>query len=231
MIDSQAGHNGVLTGAPTWAVNQGTRASALRLYSDSDGATVATVDAPLVQSVSLWFKADTTRPVVQGSNTATKMVLFEAGDSTRGVSIYIYNNLLYVGAWNNVVSGWTNGTFASTNLIRAGRWHQVVLTLDPSLTLQAGGLKGYLDGAEFGSVNGANIGSAGPIGFGNVDGTTRFHDGVSNATNNRGFAGFLDEARVYGETLTAGDVVTIRDETNPLAAGRRVLGARVRASN
>jgi hypothetical protein len=86
------------------------------------------------------------------------MVLFEAGDSTRGVSIYIYNNLLYVGAWNNGVSGWTNGTFASTNLIRAGRWHQVVLTLSPSLTLQAGGLKGYLDGAEFGSVNGANMG-------------------------------------------------------------------------
>ena len=223
LIDSQAGHNGVLTGAPTWAVNQGTRVGALRLYSDSDGATVATADAPLVQSVSLWFKADTTRPVLQGSSSATRMVLFEAGDSTRGVSIYIYNNLLYVGAWNNGVSGWTNGTFASTNLIRAGRWHQVVLTLSPSLTLQAGGLKGYLDGAEFGSVNGANIGSAGPIGFGKVDGSTRFHDGVSSASNNRGFAGFLDEARIYGETLTAGDVVTIRDETNPLTPEEEYL--------
>ncbi len=214
LVDSQNDHDGVLTGAPAWATSGGTHGGALRLFSDTDGATIALADAPAVQSISLWFKADTTRPVVQGSNTATRMVLFEAGDSTRGVSIYIYNNLLYVGAWNSGVAGWSSGTFVNTNLIRAGRWHHVTLTLDPTATLTSGALKAYLDGVQFGMGNGAQIGGAAAIGFGRVDGITRFHDGTGSA--NRGFAGFLDEARVYGETLTAADVIEIRDATAPL---------------
>jgi carbonic anhydrase/acetyltransferase-like protein (isoleucine patch superfamily) len=214
LVDSQNDFDGVLTGAPTWATSGGTRGGALRLYSDSDGATVAAASAPTVQSVALWFKADTTRPVTHGTNTATRMVLFDAGDTTRGVNIYIYNNQLYVGAWNNGVASWSTGTFVSTNLIRAGRWHHVTLTLEPSATLTAGGLKAYLDGVQFGTGNGATVGVAAAIGLGRVDGTTRFHDGTGGA--NRGFAGFLDEARVYGETLTSTDVADIRAATAPL---------------
>ena len=35
------------------------------------------------------------------------------------------------------------------------------------------------------------------------------------SNNHRGFAGYIDEARVYDETLTAADVVEIRDATAP----------------
>ena len=66
--------------------------------------------APQVLSVSLWFKADTTNPTRYTSTTANggstsgtsvAMPLFESGDSASGLNIYIYNNRLYVGAWNS----------------------------------------------------------------------------------------------------------------------------------
>jgi hypothetical protein len=155
------------------------------------------------------------------------MPLFETGDSSSGLNIYIYSNRLYVGAWNSGDSGWSNGTFlfTSANAIAAGRWHHVVVTLDPTATLQADGLRGYLDGVQFGMGSGAMIGAPGPIGIGRTDGTTRFLLGISGSSivnndtpagnNHRGFAGYIDEARVYGETLTVTDVTEIRDATAP----------------
>ena len=48
------------------------------------------------------------------SGTSVAMPLFETGNSAAGLNIYIYNNRLYVGAWNNGVAGWTSGTFLFT---------------------------------------------------------------------------------------------------------------------
>ena len=257
LVDSVGAANGTITGSsvynqtatalvnvmPVWTAanpaqwGTGTRNGALRLFSDTDGALVDAAVAPQVLSVSLWFKADTTNPTRYnssaangGSTSATPvaMPLFETGDSASGLNIYIYNNRLYVGAWNNSI-GWAGGTFLFTNAnaIAAGRWHHVVMTLDPTAFLQAGGLHGYLDGTEFGAGAGATIGGPASIGIGRVDGTTRFLLGTSGSSivnndnptsnNNRGFAGYIDEARVYGETLTASDVIEIRDATAPTA--------------
>ena len=111
---------------PVWtAANEaqwgtGTRNGALRLFSDTDGAIVDFAAAPEVVSVSLWFKADNTNPTrytSSGANggstsgTSVAMPLFETGTSAAGLNIYIYNNRLYVGAWNNGVLGWSSGTF------------------------------------------------------------------------------------------------------------------------
>jgi hypothetical protein len=256
LVDSIGSSTGTITGSsvynatgtalvnvmPVWTAanptqwGTGTRGGALRTFSDTDGAVIASAVAPETRSVTLWFKADTTNPTryvsssANGGNTSgtsVAMPLFESGDSTAGMNIYIYNNRLYVGAWNSAVAGWSSGTFlfSGANAIVAGRWHQVTFTLDPTATLAAGGLRGYLDGVQFGSGNGATIGGPGGIGIGRVDGTTRFLLGTSGSSvvnndtpasnNNRGFAGYIDEARVYAETLTAADVVTIRDATAP----------------
>jgi hypothetical protein len=256
LVDSIGTSSGTITGSsvynatatalvnvmPVWTASNstqwgtGTRNGALRLFSDTDGALVAAASAPQVQSVSLWFKADTTNPTRYNSSTANggstsdtsvAMSLFETGSSTAGLNIYIYNNRLYVGAWNSGVAGWSSGTFLFTasNAIVAGRWHHVVVTLDPTGTLTANGLRGYLDGAQFAVGNGATIGGPSALGIGRVDGSTRFLLGTSGTSvvnndtpsgnNHRGFAGYVDEARVYDETLTAADVVEIRDATAP----------------
>lgn len=259
LVDSIGTSTGTITGSsvynatatalvnamPVWTAanpaqwGTGTRNGALRLFSDTDGAAVNSAVAPEVRSVSLWFKADTTNPTRYNSSTPNggstdgtpvAMPLFETGDSSAGLSIYIYSSRLYVGAWNSSVSGWSNGTFLFTgaNDIAAGRWHHVVVTLNPTATLQANGLRGYLDGVEFAAGSGATIGGPAAIGLGRVDGTTRFLLGTGgnsvgnnnspSANNHRGFAGYLDEARVYDETLTAADAVEIRDDTAPTAA-------------
>lgn len=226
----------VWTAANSAQWGTGTRNGALRLFSDTDGAIVDAAAAPQVVSVSLWFKADNTNPTRYNSSaanggstsgTSVAMPLFETGTSAAGLNIYIYNNRLYVGAWNNGVLSWSSGTFLFTgaNAIVAGRWHHVVVTLSPSETIQADGLKGYLDGVPFGSGNAATIGPPPSIGIGRTEGSTRFLLGTSGSSvvnndtpasnNHRGFAGYIDEARVYDETLTASDVVDIRDLTAP----------------
>jgi carbonic anhydrase/acetyltransferase-like protein (isoleucine patch superfamily) len=218
VADFQGSYDGVVTGAPYWVAAGGTRMGALRTFSDDDGATIASLVATDAVSVSLWFKADTTRPTVSGGSTPIRMTLFELGNSASGLGIYIYNNRLYAGAWSNAIPGWSTGTFVSTaaNAIQAGRWHHVVLTLENSAALQANGLRAYLDGSQFGVGNGAQIVGSSAVGLAHVDGNTRFHDGTSTASNQRGFAGYLDEVRVYEEVLTAADVVEIRDATAPL---------------
>ena len=253
LVDSTGTANGTITGSsvynstatalvsamPVWTASNptqwgtGTVNGALRLFSDTDGAVVDASVAPLVSSVSLWFKADATNPTrydssaANGGNTSTNtsvaMPLFETGDSSNGLNIYIYGNRLFVGAWT-AGGGSGKETFLSTaaNAIVAGRWYNVVATLDPT---SAQGLRAYLNGTQFAAAQGRAIGGPAGIGIGHVDGTSRFLLGpvgisvVSNntpaANNNRGFAGYLDEARVYAEVLTPTDVVAIRDATAP----------------
>ena len=258
LVDSIGSADGTVTGStvynatatalvdvmPVWTAanpsqwGTGTRGGALRLFSDTDGAVVDGSVAPQVQSISLWFKADTTNPrrydstSPNGGNTtgtSVAMPLFEVGDSSAGLNVYLYNNRLYVGAWNSAVGGWSSGTFLSTasNAVVAGRWHHVAVTLDPSASLTSDALQGYLDGVQFGSGLGATIGPADDIGIGRTDGSTRFRLGFSgsvvsnnsgSSSNNRGFAGYLDEARVYNTTLTPAEVIVERDATAPTVA-------------
>ena len=160
------------------------------------------------------------------------MPLFELGNNTTGLNVYIYNTRLYVGAWVNG-GGLGNETFLFTgaNAIVAGRWHHVVFTLNPAGG--ATGLQGYLGGVQFGQGPYRAVGSPDDIGIGRTHGATRFLLGTSGnslpnndnpaSNNHRGFAGYLDEMRVYNETLTAQDVIDIRDATAPTVAEEQWL--------
>ena len=186
-------------------------------------------------SVSLWFKADTTNPTrytstsANGgstSGTSVAMPLFESGDSASGLNIYIYNNRLYVGAWN---SGRLAGRVEPSCFRRErhrcrplaprgahARSHRHTA----SRTACAATLTASSSEREM-----AQRPAGRDIGIGRTYGTTRFLLGtggasvVSNDTpasnNHRGFAGYVDEARVYGETLSATDVTDIRTATAP----------------
>ncbi|TWT36589.1 Laminin G domain protein [Posidoniimonas corsicana] len=256
LVDSVSSADGVVTGSsvynstgtglvdvmPVWTASNptqwgdGTQNGALRLFSDTDGAIVDASDAPQFTAVSLWFKADTTSPTRYNPNgsgggntsgTPVAMPLFESGSGSSGVSIYLYNDRLYVGAWNSSIPGWTNGTwlYTSQHAVVAGRWHHVVLTITPSSSPQAGGMVGYLDGVQFGEGNGATVAGGESMALGRTDGTTRFllgtgggsvlNNNSASSSNNRGFAGYLDEARLYNEPLSAADVVEIYEATAP----------------
>ena len=132
---------------PVWTASNptqwgtGTQNGALRLFSDTDGAIVDAAVAPQLSRSACGSRPTT--PIPRATTRAPPTAAARAARRSpcrcsrparvaAGLNIYIYNNRLYVGAWNNGVSGWSNGTFLFTgaNAIVAGRWHHVVVTLD-----------------------------------------------------------------------------------------------------
>ncbi|MEM1027403.1 MAG: LamG-like jellyroll fold domain-containing protein, partial [Planctomycetota bacterium] len=187
----------------------------LSLGLDGDGDRLDVADSTLLnlathsqRSVSLWFKAD------DASISNRKQVLYEEGGGTRGLSIYLHDGKLYVGGWNTPTdqSGWLP-TFVSTTSVESDRWHHVVLRLDGNSSIQPDAMKAYLDGVEFGSDSGSQLWARqDDLGIGDVEGETQFHDGLVNDTTSHGFAGEIDNLRVFNQALTPAEVQTLFDQ-------------------
>jgi hypothetical protein len=89
----------------------------------------------------------------------------------------------------------------------------VALVLNGSSTLQADALAAYLDGTKFASGSGSQLWAReDDIGIGRVDGSTKFHTGNSGKDGD-GFAGMIDDVRVYNRVLSASEVSTLASET------------------
>lgn len=153
--------------------------------------------------------------------TSRKQVIYEEGGPGRGLNIYIYDNRLYVGGWNKPVmeSNWS-GTFLFTDAIEANRWHEITLVLDAQEgvnTLQPQVLKAYLDGEQFGQGVGSQLWEhLNNIAIGNVSQGTLFHDQAVISSNNHGFAGKIDEVRVYNRALNNSEIAILAQENNSL---------------
>jgi len=153
------------------------------------------------RTISLRFKADETNA---GNK---KQVIYEEGAQIRGLNVYLDGDELYVGGWNTPEkeSGWS-GTWLSTDEISAGEWHQVDLVLDGGPQIGKGAIRGYLDGEQFGSGSGSQLWShCGGIGIGNINGGTRFHDGLA-PNSGSGFAGAVDDVMIFNDALTSSEI-------------------------
>ncbi len=166
------------------------------------------------RTVSLWFNVDT------AAVSAPRQVLFEEGGTDRGLNVYLDGGRLYVGGWNvkTTESGWA-GTFLSTAQIQAGRWHHVALVLSGGATVQADGLKAYLDGALFGSGVASQVWSHGDdTGVGRSAEYTRFHTGIG-TMNAHGLTGLIDEVRVYNRVMRDQEIQALAGQSLVSAAG------------
>lgn len=156
------------------------------------------------RSVAFWFRVD------DASLSSRKQIIYEEGGTTRGLVIYLFDDQLYVGGWNDQSSesNWA-GTWLNTAGVESGRWHHVALTLDGQATTTPTALSGYLDGQRFAQGVGSQLWSrSGSITIGDHSDGTRFHDGdVSTLT--AGFAGQLDDGRLYNRTLQPADVALL----------------------
>lgn len=185
------------------------------------------------RTIAAWFYVD------DKDISSRKQVIYKEGGANRGLNIYVDSGRIYVGGWNAVASesGWS-GTFLSTDQINSGQWHHVALVLDGGPSVASGELEAYLDGVLFGTGSGSQLWlHGGDIGIGRVDGLadglsslTKFHSG--NATNDaHGFAGMIDEVRVYNRALTVSAIATLAAETLIEPAAALVAGSRVFHSN
>ena len=84
------------------------------------------------------------------------------------------------------------------------------LVLGGGATVQADGLRAWLDGTQFATGPGSQLWSHGDnIGIGQVAQYTKFHDGV--ATGNHGLTGLIDEVRVYNRVLNNSEIQILFD--------------------
>ncbi len=213
---SGLGYHGTLQGAATRSDN-GVFGRALRL--DGSNAGVSVPDSPDLndlilrrRTISLWFRVD------NRFESGRKQVVFEAGGPTRGLNIYLYDGLLYVGGWNTRVeeSGWS-GSFIATGGVRSGAWHHVALVLNGNSGISARTLRGFLDGVEFGAREGSQIWPhIDDTGIGRVAESTLFHDGEPQSGQNNSLAGYVDDVRLYNEALNAAQVAAIFEESGEL---------------
>ena len=192
---------GTLAGDAAWVTGQADGG----LQLDGDGDYVSLPSSLYIndgifhqRTLSGWFRVD------DATLNTRKQVIYEQGDATRGLNIYVFDGRLYVGGWNTQESGWS-GTFLSTNAVTSGQWHHVALTLDGSSTVQPGALTAYLDGSAFDSGDGSLLWRHGAATLGRVTSDTLFHDGAAIGDGHE-FAGTLDELRVYNRTLSDAEV-------------------------
>ncbi|WP_419535924.1 tandem-95 repeat protein [Endozoicomonas sp.] len=146
------------------------------------------------------------------NNLTGRQILYEEGAGSNGIVIYLENQTLYAGAYNQS-TGWS-GDYATQDIssLSADQWHHVALVLDG--TNQQ--MTAFLDGQAFagGSVYGeglsghsGDISIGGPSQDGGSPSTNIFHDGTHTGGY---FQGSIDDVRVYNRTLSDVEVEAVR---------------------
>jgi hypothetical protein len=147
----------------------------------SQASAGALNDAFITETVSLWFKANTTSGV---------QVLYDEGGSTNGVCIRINDGLLEAAVQNR------HSMFIASADLSSTDWTHVALTFDRGLITL------YVDGAEADSVT-ADFG--GVLSHSN---TATIGYSEQDAFDSAGgfFGGLIDDVRIYSEAMTAGEI-------------------------
>jgi len=199
-LGSQA-DDGTLVGGATFEPG-GIDDSTLRL--DGNGSSVEFASSPDIneafsrKSISLWFFADD----LQSSG---RQVIYEQGDATSGMNIYLENGVLFAGAWNDD-AGW-DGTWLADSTSVDDEWNHVAMILNAdngTLDLLVNGVSAHLSSSSLvGDHDPANIGAVG------VD--TRFWtaSGFENSTASSEFTGFVDDVRVYDRAISMLDAASL----------------------
>ncbi len=167
------------------------------------------------KTVELWFSADNADPDSQ-------QIIFEQGGSTRGISIYVFENEVVAGLHNSnnddggLSTPWPGGTGGERELafvkapIEADTPYHLALVYDGDEDGFEGTLTGYLNGESMGTVEG--LGRL----FAHTDDThigggmqTLFEDGGVGTDVDlelRFFEGVIDDVALYNRALSAGRI-------------------------
>lgn len=200
------GNNATLKGSsPTWEPSGGRIDGSVNVNATGEYATLPSLagynnvvlDA---YAVSIWFKASSLA-------SSQGIMLYEAGGTGSGHSLYILNSQLIAGSWDTITT--VDWSFIQGPSVDTGVWHHAVLSCEnDTMTL-------WYDGQAFGSATGFSfLSDTNPNGIGAINLATlideNFADGsastLSSATGSRRFEGSLDRLTVHTRALSAADV-------------------------
>jgi hypothetical protein len=151
------------------------------------------------RAISVWFKP-------QSEHVTGTQVIFEEGGTSRALVIYLHDGSLYAGGY---IKGNAEFFASSTNFFSED-WNHVVLTTN---TLES---RVYLNGTLLQAGPALNLSNHNdPNALGGVNNATRLHTG--DLFGGGFFSGWIDEARLYDQHLSAGDVTDLYENFLPSA--------------
>jgi len=132
-----------------------------------------------------------------GNNVNNRQILWEQGGSTRGLNFYLMNGALYYRGWNLNETSW------QASLHQPNITPNTTYVASLQLNASAGTFTAYLNGVKVGQV--ANVhplfDHSDTAGFGRLQGSTRFHDQVTNASAY--YTGHIAEFYTFNQVLTS----------------------------
>jgi len=213
--DSASSHTANLIGSPQ--VVDGLRGKALQLNGTSDGVHIpddAGINLGTHQNhtvIAIFNCADVTK--------SEKQVVYEEGGSTRGLTIYVHESLVYVGGWNrsDYTPEWTE-TFLSAP-VSSHAWHAVAMVVRDGGAAQEGDkFEMWMDGELIAKGPGGQLNSrSDDNAFGHVISQTNFHDGTVGAGH--WFEGMIDEVWIINQALTITELSAFAGKPWPNAFG------------
>lgn len=151
------------------------------------------------RSIAMWI--NTTQ---EAFDSDVPRVIYEEGTSLRGFNLYVRDQKIYAGAWDD---DWS--TFLE--IPAAKGWNHVAMVLDASATSdvpQENAFRGYWNGTLMDQGSAQRVlQRPGNIGVGMRSGSTRFDTGVSGP--NAVFSGYIDDLRIYNRVLSQDDLAAL----------------------
>jgi hypothetical protein len=148
-------------------------------------------------------------------NKSAKQTVFEEGGRTRGLTIYVFEGLVYVGGWNRAEYNWDPGSWISSP-IGSNEWHAAALVIRDGPDAQEDDVfEMWLDGdlvdrAPGGQIyNHANDNSIGYTKENNV-----FHDDDGSGDGFY-FEGIIDEVWILNQALSGDELGAILTSVEP----------------
>jgi len=198
--DSANTHTANLIGNPQ--VVDGLIGKALQFNGTSDGvhipdATMVNLSTHQNRTVVAVFKCDDVYKT-------DKQVVYEEGGTTRGLTIYVHEGLVYAGGWNKADYDpqWNPGTFISAP-ISSNAWYTVAMVVrDGGAGQEDDKFEMWMNGELIGIGPGAELRRRSDdcaIGYQNSE--TTFHDGIVTGGGSY-FEGIVDEIWMINDALT-----------------------------
>jgi hypothetical protein len=197
--DSANTNTANLIGSPQ--VVDGLKGKALQFNGVDDGVHIpdaATVNLSTHQNhtvIAIFKCADVTKP--------EKQVVYEEGGTTRGLTIYVHEGLVYAGGWNlsDYTPEWT-GTFLSAP-ISSNAWYAVAMVVrDGGAGQEDDKFEMWIDGELISKGPGGQLQSrSDDNGIGYANAQTKFHDGNFTGGGSY-FEGTVDEIWIINAALT-----------------------------
>jgi len=214
--DSANTHTANLIGSPQ--VVDGLKGKALQFDGVDDGVHIpddSMINLSTHQNhtvIAIFKCADVTK--------SEKQVVYDEGGTTRGLSIYVHESLVYAGGWNlsDYTPEWT-GTFFSAP-VSSGAWYAVAIVVrDGTAAQEDDKFEMWMDGELIGKGPGGQLQSRSndcAIGYANAQ--TKFHDGNFTGGGSY-FEGTVDEIWIVNAALTEIELGGFAGKVWPYAFG------------